>query len=244
MHSLNAKRQDNNNRVQQLSTTKSSKSLTLLYDSGNSKLAIVLFPCAGGNAASFTAIISEFRNRKEPVAVYLVPWGCDYGNVTELLCGIHIPLRFYSHCAGSVLAMKILERLVSIDRYIAGASIPPENIHGSWSTVSDKTLLSLLYRAGLPELPKAEESTMVPQFRENTDEFFDYFCQKKEPLPINMSLVLSRLDPFTSNYFQAKQLWEKYVGQVTEIRYIDESSHYFLTTQAKTIVDLLMEENK
>lgn len=212
-----------------------------LYTPEHATLAFVLFPYGGGDAAAYTALVAEFRRRAVPVALYFVPWGCDYDAVATELRLFRIPLRFYSHCAGAVIALKLLDRLDCVEKYFAGANIPPEDTRNIWTTVPDETILSALHQAGMPVMPEKQNDIMLQQFRENTKEYFEYLEAKEKKTPTDVSLIVSRYDLFTQSYPDAKPLWEKIVSAVNRIQFIDSPTHYFQSTNAASLADILLE---
>jgi len=215
-------------------------SVTPLYTPDNAVFAYILFPYAGGDAAAYTAIVTEFRRQKAPVSLYFVPWECDYEKVSALLQSLSLPIGFYSHCAGAVIAMKLLDKLNCVSRVIVGANIPPYHLTNIWKSVSDQDLLMGLHSAGMPELLRKEE--MLKQFRINTDEYFDYFQQKVNSSAFSIELVLGRQDPFTEAIHSAADaLWNRYVSGVSRIHFIDTSAHYFQTTHASMLANILLE---
>ena len=215
-------------------------SLECLYHSIHEKVAYVLFPFAGGNASSYTALVQEFKRRNSDVSLYYVPWGCNYEKVSKELKSFSVPLRFYSHCVGSVIALKLLDVLDNVEIYFAGASIPPENSYNIWNNVSDDVLITILYKAGMPLMSDIQEKEMVKQFRNNVDEYFDYLNKKEKKTPTDVYLVLSKYDIFTQSYLEADKLWSRYVKKVSNIYFIDSKSHYFQSINASILADILL----
>ena len=221
--------------------SKSFSSVTPLYTPDNPVFAYILFPYAGGDAAAYTALIAEFRKQKAPVSLYFVPWGSDYKKVSELLRSMPLPIGFYSHCAGAVMAMKLLDGLDCVRKVIVGANIPPYDPANIWHSVSDEELLAGLRSAGMPDPLRKEE--MLKQYRNHTDEYFEYFQQKKAPSDLSIDLVLGKHDPFTAPIHQsADELWKRYVSDVNKIYFIDTYSHYFQTTHSSVLANILLEE--
>lgn len=215
--------------------------LVPLYTPDHAVFAYVLCPYAGGDAAAYTALVAEFRKRKAPVALFFVPWGCNYDHVSEYLHTLSIPVGFYSHCAGAVIAMELQNRVECVRKTVVGANIPPADLSNIWCDVSDQDLMMYLRYAGMPELLQEEE--MLKQFRIHTDEYFRYIQQKGMPSAQNIELVLGRQDPFTEPlHDMAEELWKRYVSGVGRIHFLDTSSHYFQTTHSVTLADVLLKE--
>lgn len=213
-----------------------------LYTPEDASAAYVLFPYGGGDAAAYTALVSEFRKRNASVALLFVPWGCDYNVVADRLRSYPIPLYFYSHCAGAVIAMKLLDRVNSVKKYIAGASIPPEEMQNIWPSVPDEMLISVLYDAGMPKLPQIQADSMLRRFRENTEEYFCYFSEKNGKTPTDVTLIFSREDIFTHSHPRAVELWNRYIEDVSAVHYIDSTTHYFQSAQASELAEILLKE--
>lgn len=214
------------------------------YDTG-----IVLFSYAGGDAAAYTALIAEFRKRQAPVAVYYVPWLGEYETAARDIRELseRISLTFYSHCAGCVTAMKLLDILNSedtvIQKYYAAGSIPPRDPVNIWRDMSDDMILAVLSKAGMPNLPERQLQTLIADFRSNTSEYFDYMQNKSVKTPSSVSLIISRRDIFTPDYASAADLWERYMQGVDSVRYIDAPTHYFQSSNAKDIANILLSED-
>ncbi len=213
-----------------------------LYVPDDTSSAYILFPFGGGDAAAYTALVSEFRKRGAKVALFFVPWGCDYSAVTEKLRSFSIPVRFYSHCAGAVMALKLLDCLDCIDAYIAGASIPPENTENIWKSLPDETIIAALRKAGMPELLNYREAEMLREFRTNTEEYFEYLRGKTDKTHVRVSVVLGTHDVFTDYCTDAVSMWVRYVDGVDTVRYIESSTHYFQSESAAELADILLEE--
>lgn len=220
---------------------KSDCSVAPLYLPEQASFALVLFPYAGGDAASYSALVSEVRKRKANVSLFFVPWGCNYDEVSRRLSSLSLPLHFYSHCAGAVIAMKLLKRMSCVERYTIGANLPPSELDNIWISMTDKEILGILHMAGMPQLP--HEFEVLRQFRANTDEYFQYFQHAVTPSIRSVDLVLGKSDIFTELYHQfAKELWERYVSDVSGIHFLDTSSHYFQTSLASQLADILLED--
>ena len=221
--------------------SESSSSLAPLYIPDRAVFGYILCPYAGGDAAAYTALVAEFRKRKVPVSLYFVPWGCNYDYVSECLHALSIPVGFYSHCAGAVIAMELQERMECVRKIVVGANIPPADLANIWCDVPDQDLMTYLRSAGMPELLREEE--MLKQFRVHTDEYFRYIQKVRAPSASSIELVLGRQDPFTEPlHGAAEELWKRYVSGVTRTHVIDTASHYFQATHSATLADILLEE--
>ncbi|MBQ6635943.1 MAG: AMP-binding protein [Lachnospiraceae bacterium] len=210
---------------------------------------IILFPYAGGDAAAYTALVAEFKKRKAPAALYFLSWGenLDGARTRILELAGEMEIRFYSHCAGSAIAMKLLEQLngpqMTVGRYFAGADIPPARAENIWKTISDRELMKILSRAGLPQLPQDRMEDLIIRFRSNTEEYFEFLGSRREKIPCRVTLILSRKDLFTQDYQNAVDRWSQYVVAVGDVHYIDSPTHYFQSTEAAALADILLSED-
>lgn len=155
-------------------------------------------------------------------------------------------IRFYSHCAGSAIALKLLEKLNAsqriVSRYFAGADIPPSRAENLWEAVSDRELMDILSQAGMPELPEDRAYDLIARFRSNTREYFDFFGSRREKVPCRVTLILSRNDLFTRDYRDAVDRWSQYVTGVESVHYIDAPTHYFQAAEATVLADILLSD--
>ena len=210
---------------------------------------IILFPYAGGDAAAYTALVAEFKKRKAPAALYFLSWGenLDGARIRILELAGEMEIRFYSHCAGSAIAMKLLEQLngpqMTVGRYFAGADIPPARAENIWKTISDRELMKVLSQAGLPQLPRDRMEDLIIRFRSNTEEYFEFLGSRREKIPCRVTLILSRKDLFTQDYQNAVDRWSQYVVAVGDVHYIDSPTHYFQSTEAAALADILLSED-
>ena len=233
-----------------LGSTEAAASLVPLYVPDQPfHSGIILFPYAGGDAVAYTALVAEFKKRKAPAALYFLSWGenLDGARTRILELAGEMEIRFYSHCAGSVLAMKLLEQLngpqMTVSRYFAGADIPPARAENIWKTISDRELMKVLSQAGLPLLPRDRMEDLIIRFRSNTEEYFEFLGSRREKIPCRATLILSRKDLFTQDYQNAVERWSQYVVAVGDIHYIDSPTHYFQSTEAAALADILLSED-
>ena len=234
--------------AEQIGSRDRTELLVPLYVPEHAQTGIVLFSYGGGDASAYTALVSEFRKRNAPAALYYVPWFADYeAAAAEILqLAEKLEISFYSHCAGAVMAMKLLDRLNAredvIRRYIAAASIPPDSTDNPWPDVDDNMIAAILHEAGMPALPPAQEKAMISRFRSSTDEYFSYLQEKTEKTPCTVSVLISSEDLFTKDDPSAKEKWEKYVRRVDKVTVIDSPTHYYQSTDADVLADILLEE--
>ena len=222
-----------------------------LYKPQDAKKAIVLFPFAGGDASAYTALVAKAREEKSDIALFFVDW-FDENEVDEIsdeirLLSKKMSVCFYSHCAGSALAMMLLDNLNEkepcVKNYIAGASIPPRKIFAgfnSWIHMSDAKIYKILSNAGMDFDASDYEllHEMLESFRSHTKICSDYFNSKKGKTNVSLTALISRKDPLTKNYSDAKNRWQNYVTDVENVVLIDTPSHYFQNTEFDLILSL------
>ncbi len=228
--------------------------LSPLYLPPEAEKAVVLFPYAGGDASAYTALAAECRRRKAPVALWFVPWLPEqaYRPAAEEIARLAgtVPVHFYSHCAGSAIALKLLEILNKkrrvVSSYIAGADLPPGSralSRSPWRRMSDRQILSVLLRSKFPgeDLPAAEISAFLSRFRENTDAYFSYFSGRRFPQNCPLTVVLCKKDLFTRAYPFAKRRWRKYAEPVDGVLLLEGDSHYFQSERPDVLIRLFLE---
>lgn len=232
--------------------------LVPLYTPTNAKSALLLFSYAGGDASAYTALTAVFRRRHAETALWYVPWleEGQYPAAAQEIAKLaeSTEAAFYSHCAGAVTAMKLLDLLnrdkTLIRKWTAGGNIPPipgKNTVNIWKNMPDNMILRFLRHAGLPEDAANDDrqtQAMIRRFRRDTDQFFAYARNKSNVTDVTVHLVLSKTDPFTKNYRQADKRWRFYVRETGETRFIDGASHYFQSQNADELYVLLFNDTK
>ncbi|MBR5409526.1 MAG: amino acid adenylation domain-containing protein, partial [Clostridia bacterium] len=225
-----------------------------LYVPENARRAVVLFPYAGGDASAFTRLTAAARKSECDLALYTLDWP-DANNLQDAEKEIRnlaaeIPVYFYSHCAGSVIAMMLLDRLnaqtLLIRGYLAAGSIPPRKSpirFNAWPGMSDDAILKALEKAGLfaDGINAGIMKERLARFREQTEVFSKYFHGKTKKTNVTVTVLLSKNDPFTPNCADADRRWRKAVTDVDRMVLIDTPSHYFQSTDAGLLLSLLSE---
>ncbi len=220
----------------------------------NSKKALVCFPYGGGGAEAYAVFSKDFVVKSKEYSLFFVPFlrshsACESAAQEILDLSKKYELYFYSHCAGAVVAMDILNILEAggryvINHYIFAGIIPPENPpkDNYWNTVSDDFLLNGLKKAGghYEGLSSEQIVKMLDDFRKDTDFMTEYYytCDRKIKAPI--SLVISKTDIFTENYNDAERLWSKYSENLKGVHFIETDSHYFQKDNSKELIDIVL----
>lgn len=230
------------------------RKLSCIRDAECAQKAFILFPYAGGGAESFTELKLSADQSTIDFAIYYTDYPKNIAECELIAQELEIlsknyELYFYSHCAGSAAALKVIqlleERNLSIVKhYLAGGNIPSRipAKESLWKQVPDPMLLDILTKAGasLKTLSNAHIQAMVNKFRQDTDFYTEHFYQTSPKIHCPFSLVLSKQDLFTENYFEAEEIWNQYVEAIQKVYYIDDPSHYFLSTSANSLVSILI----
>ncbi|MCR5783072.1 MAG: amino acid adenylation domain-containing protein [Clostridia bacterium] len=224
-----------------------------LYLAQNSNQAVVLFPYAGGDASSYTSLVSDARRSDSPISLYYADWPekeqlpVIAEEIRDLASGKDV--IFYSHCAGAALALSLLDILNSktriIKNYIAGGNIPPRKslFHvNSWMHMSDSAIVKALTKAGL-DLGTSDGALLqerLESFRLHTQICADYYRQKADLTDVCATIIISKNDPLTPDYNDAESRWLKVVKDVRQVVYINTSTHYFQNTDSNILFDLFI----
>ena len=225
-----------------------------LYTPANSDKAVILFPYAGGDASAYTALTAKAREEDSDISLFFVDWDAAENSMdieSEIrTISKEMKVCFYSHCAGSALAMKLLDNLnaegILIHQYIAAASIPPGRLKAGfniWEHLSDKKTIRILTKAGLnlDENGKMLLQSRLESFRRQTSTFSNYFASKTKKTNVSLTAVISRKDPLTSDFKSTQKNWQRVVTEVNKVVFIDEPTHYFQNTNPELLLDLFSE---
>ena len=222
-----------------------------LYIPENTRRAFVLFPYAGGDASAFVELVRSMRAKHSDIALYYAGW--ETYEATEAaareirLLSQKTDVYFYSHCAGAVLAMRLLDILNAdgplIRGYIAAGSVPPPKTPFAvnlWPHLSDDAILRALQKGGLQTdgLAKDTLSRTFADFRRQTELFNGYFRKKEKKTDVDAVLLLSEKDPFTPNHAKAAARWETAVTHVQRLILLQTPTHYFQNTDTDRITEL------
>jgi surfactin synthase thioesterase subunit len=111
--------------------------------------------------------------------------------------------------------------------------------------MSDNGVMKTLKKAGLSS--EADDNGNIPfsleNFRRHTEICNGYFCKKTKRTDVALTALISRNDPFTKSYADAKALWQKVVTEVVEVVLIDTPSHYFHNTDTGLMLNMFSEIN-
>ncbi len=228
--------------------------IKVLKSVDNSKKAFVCFPYAGGGAEAYAAFSKDFVAKTQEFSLYFVPFlrshsECEKAAQEIMELSRKYEIYFYSHCAGAVVAMSILNYLKAINKaivkhYISAGTIPPEapQKENFWNTVDNNFLLDGLQRVGgsYKGLSDEQVAEMLADFRKDTDFVTEYFYTCTEKVYVPTSIVISKTDIFTENYRDAERLWLKYSENLKGIHYIETNSHYFQKDNSRELINIIL----
>ncbi len=228
-----------------------------LYLPKNSVRAILLFAFGGGDASAYTALTEVFRKHEEGISLWYVPWleEASFTAAAEEIQNLckKTEVSFYSHCAGAVTALRLLDILnrdvPQVKQLTAGGNVLPafgKKPFNIWKRMTDGMIMAFLQKAGLPadKMPADRKREIIARFRKDTNQFFSYAQNKTAPTPVDVHLILSKKDPFTRNYRLAASRWAPYVNRVCSLHFIDSNTHYFQTEQAELLYSDLLQTMK
>lgn len=239
----------------------SSKSLSeyscikMLYEGNSAAKLLCLVPYAGGGAEAFAAFVRSFVEKTSAYSICYFDYPhsdkecMDIANEIARITADK-ELYFYSHCAGSAVAMNIINILeqkkdIKIKHYAAGGNIPPEKAEEEsfWKSVSDELLVGALMQAGAPLASFTEKqiADTVTHFREDTDYMTQCFFKQNRKIECPTNVIINKLDIFTSNFEQALENWSKYAENVIDVRYITTKTHYFQADNSRELVEILLD---
>lgn len=190
---------------------------------------LIVFPYAGGSAASCLSIsqkLSRMTDGLNVIAVNLptqrLPQKQMAGILSEVISReLQGQFHFYSHCAGSSLALETAMALERMGRpaasFMVAASLPPlpmvrlkahsarsrvalplllrlySLLGNPWRFLSDRALIRILQSIGLRqgEFQPGQMENMLQLFRQDADEFFAFF--KRAQLEHDLAGTSSKL---------------------------------------------------
>ncbi|NCA99543.1 MAG: amino acid adenylation domain-containing protein [Clostridia bacterium] len=200
-----------------------SGSLLVLHQS-TARRHLVVFPYAGGTAATYLTLsqqIGQSSDDMNVIAANLPQQRLPQHQMAEIIAHeimqeLTGDLYFYSHCAGSSLAIEtalLLEKLgrppVSV---LLGASLPPAAprrhnalgfiatmfqrglyrlLENPWRYLSDKSLLKILSSIGLRQvdMQPGQIESMISLFRQDAAEFYTFFNRIRHERQLGQSDV-------------------------------------------------------
>ncbi len=228
--------------------------LYALRKAENSAKVLILVPYAGGDASAFAALTKALERIAPELSLYYVDYlrsqnECEKAAEKIAEIGKKKEICIYSHCAGSAVALNIINILeakgVELSHYISGGFIPLQTAGkiNSWNIVSDKRIKKTLINAGAPieKFNDNQSYNMIEKFRKDTDFMTEYFYNKPKKINVLTTAVMSKTDPFTKNYKKAEKLWGRMADNFDRVHFIETDSHYFQTESSEALAEIIAE---
>ncbi len=237
---------------------------------GAASRMLVCFPYGGGTATNFMSLANAIRDISPDTAVYAVaPQGHDFGRsepfqpleetarrvADEILRKVRGPLILYAHCVGTALAtetVRLLEReKVRIDGFFSGGILPPRipGLFGRpfnpWKPFSDRSVVSLLHRIGLPDIQVNPAFTRFAMrvFRQDVADFYRYFhsCIRgnRTPIATPVQILIGDNDPMTRRFKARQHAWSRYAVKYS-LAVLPQAGHYFTHSHPERVAVLLL----
>ncbi|WP_319925450.1 non-ribosomal peptide synthetase [Xenorhabdus littoralis] len=240
--------------------------LSLLHrNQEETQMTLVCVPYAGAAATVYQPLAHALAKKNTGYSVYgvTIPGNAfgsrykevdmDYDTVAEL-CAREIveqipgKVAIYGHCVGSYLALEITRRLElkgkPVEFLVAAAAFPLPRIirylpfNDRWKHKSDRALLQLLKKWGIPVNKELEDSVarfLVSRFRKDAKLAYQYE-KKRGDWRINAPLMnlVSKQDPLTKKYASQYLKWKQCAHEVSLIT-LEEGHHYFIATYPEQV---------
>lgn len=227
------------------------------FNMGKGEQLIVCFPFAGSDDSTFIELAGEIKNNKPAVGVYALKHAnwleVDFEqalNEVESLARSANDVFFYSHCAGSAMALKIYQNLrgkSKIRHIVIGANVPPRGIklYGNWfspwKVMNEKAIVNMLRRAGMDFTGFSVDgkAKLIKRFRTDTDCYFREMAKMKGGIDAPCTVVVSDADIFTNKVDDVKKAWTNYFMNSVDVDVLHGVNHYFHQLQADELAGII-----
>ena len=228
---------------------------------GEDRQVIVCFPFAGSDDSTFIDLASALENQLPTVTVYALRhanWTeVDFSKAIEEVSQIIEKAEsvvFYSHCAGSAMALKLYQNLPDsskIKRIVIGANVPPKGVKlygkwlNPWKFMSNKKMLNILQGVGLELNGMSDEvkSKLAKQFRIDTECYFREMALLDGVISTPCTLIVSDADNFTPHINTAQHAWQHYFSHPIDMVVIHGANHYFHIRRADELAKIINQSN-
>lgn len=225
---------------------------------GEGKQVMVCLPFAGSDDSTFIDLASALKNRLPTVTVYAlrhanwteVDFSKAIAEVSQIMENAEAAV-FYSHCAGSAMALKLYQHLTDnskIKRIVMGGNVPPKGIKlygkrlNPWKLMNDEKLLRTLQNVGLEldGMSDAVKSKLAKQFRIDTECYFREMALIDGVFDVPCTLIVSDTDKFTPHIDKAKHAWQHYFSHPVDMVVIHGANHYFHIQRADETAEIIV----
>jgi len=226
---------------------------------GEDKQVIVCFPFAGSDDSTFIDLASALKDQLPTVTVCALRhanWTeVDFSKAIEEVSQIIEKAEsavFYSHCAGSAMALKLYQNLPDnnkIKRIVIGGNVPPKGIKlygkrlNPWKFMSDEKLLHTLQNVGmeLDGMSEAVKAKLAKQFRIDTECYFKEMPLLTGNMMISCTLVVSDSDWFTPHIHTVPSAWKPYFNGDIDMVVFNGTNHYFHKFKASELANVILQ---
>lgn len=225
---------------------------------GNDKQVVICFPFAGSDDSTFIQLASALQKQTQTVTIYALRHA-NWIEVNLLKAVEEVSqiieraesILFYSHCAGSAMALKLYQHLpnnTKIKRIIMGGNVPPKGIKlygkciNPWNLMSDEKLLYTLQNVGmeLDEISDTAKAKLVKQFRIDTECYFREMALLHGVISAPCTLIVSDIDKFTPHIDKAQHAWQRYFKYPVDMVVIHGANHYFHAQRANEVASTIL----
>lgn len=229
------------------------KYLEPLHQAAGGTKAYVLFPFAGGGAEGYASLANAMVQQDPTVSLYFVRFLHSEGECEAAAAEIAAVLDgkevwFYSHCAGSAVALGVIHALEKrrrdfVKHYVAAASLPFPSAGGKniWNHVPDSLLKLILTKAGAPKQMLGHPQ-LRSRFRADTDFAALFFSKQHGSIHCPMSIIVGQRDLFTRFCRCPEKQWALAGLPVRKVHRIPASTHYFHSAHSRMLAELLLSD--
>ena len=225
------------------------------------KRVVICFPFAGSDDSTFIELAAALQKQTPNVTVYALRhanWTeVDFAKAVEEVSQVienSDSILFYSHCAGSAMALKLYQHLSDcskIKRIVMGGNVPPKGIKlygkrlNPWKFMSDEKLIHTLQNVGmeLDGMSEIVKAKLAKQFRIDTECYFREMALLDGVFDIPCTLIVSDADKFTPHIDKAQHAWQHYFSHPVDMVVIHGANHYFHTQRADEVAKIINQYN-
>ena len=228
------------------------KGLLPLYISEREGMVFVLFPYAGGNAATVYPLMRAIRAQREDVSFYYCGWETDLAESRRDIVRLaqKSKIYFYAHCAGNALALETLsdpEVASVVETIYSGGSILIDRkrpVINTWRLAPDFVLKRILTKAGLKVegVDKSAFDEVLQRFRQNVARYYETLARLNAKAECRAALILGSNDIFTQKMRFALRRWSQFVTDAENIATIDTDTHYYNVAESRRLADIILED--
>lgn len=215
------------------------------------KTLIICVPYAGAGPEVFYPLLKEMEEMSFDMAsLFLENEGkCSAKEIGRKIGGqIQNYDKYYivGYCVGSVVALEVTRFLLERGRKIEGLMLcgvlPGKK--NPWKFLNDTSISKVLSYLHREKMSLSKKQIQV--FRKDTDRFFEYMNQRRNPLNCKfpVTLIYGQKDEITLNYGKKYKKWRQYIKCGFQIYQLKNARHFFIKTHKKTITSIIKRDLK